>query len=179
MAAGGVFGWVLTGERVDAGREAVVHTGSYPARTFHLAAAARLFLLWPALHSSSFSSSSRWTCLCLLLSVIHWLSSRSRLRSWSLRRSWREVREEKGQKVRTHEKDLGKHTGPDLLKVWKLDSRHVVGKASLQGAKVYTLLMLRKVREGTTSSTHFLHYIYVLNATDRPGTTNTCGREKL
>ena len=42
--SGGVIGWVLTGERVDAGREAVVHTGSYPPRNFHLAAAARLLL---------------------------------------------------------------------------------------------------------------------------------------
>lgn len=69
------FGWVLTGERVDAGREAVVHTSSYPPRSFHLAATAGLLLDHPALHSSSTSCSSWWTCL--------WLRR--------LRRSWRET----------------------------------------------------------------------------------------
>ena len=54
----GVVGWVLTGEGVDAGREAVVHTGSYPSRSFHLAAAATLLLLCPTFYSSSSASSS-------------------------------------------------------------------------------------------------------------------------
>lgn len=75
--------WVLTGERVDAGGEAESHTGSYPPRCFHLAATARLLLLRSALYSSS----SWRTCLRLVL--IWRLSSRSRLRSWRLRRSWR------------------------------------------------------------------------------------------
>lgn len=68
----GVFGWVLTCERVDASREAEVHAGPYPSRNFRPAAVVNVPILWSIHHSCS---SSR---LCFL----PFMGSSNMLRSW-------------------------------------------------------------------------------------------------
>lgn len=66
---------VLTGERVDAGREAVLHAGSYPRTAFNPAAAAAAAALRSFLSHIFYTSpaSPRWACSGLLLLPFHWI----------------------------------------------------------------------------------------------------------
>lgn len=81
-----VFSKLLTGERVDAGREAVLHAGSKPRTALNPAAAAVLGSFLGHIFHTGPTRPSR-SCLGLLLLPVHWMGAGSGLRICGTRRS--------------------------------------------------------------------------------------------